>query len=286
MSSSLRAWLDSLVGARVAAVMGVINVTPDSFFDGGRFADPQAARDRVDALLADGADLIDVGGESSRPGSQPVPPGEQLRRIEPALRHAVSQGARVSVDTTHPEVAERALSLGAVLVNDVSCLANPALARVAARHSAGLLIMHCRGKMVEMKGFSDWPDAAYRDVVAEVGVELCAARDQAIAQGVPREQILFDPGLGFAKNARHSLELLGLLGELREAGQPLVVGPGRKSFIAAVDPSTPAERLGGTIAACLLAAERGAAMLRVHDVREVRQALAVERAVRRPQARP
>jgi len=274
--------IEARVRAQGAALMGVLNTTPDSFFDGGRFLDASAAEARVDALLDAGATIIDIGAESTRPGAEPVPPAEQIRRAAPALDHAERRGALVSIDTMSPEVAEFAVRHGAKIVNDVSCLRNEGLADVAARHGAALIVMHSRASMTTMPGFSQWPDAAYQDVVAEVRAELAAARDRALARGVPAERIFIDPGLGFSKNARHSFELLGRLPELATVARILVVGPSRKSFIAAADPSTPAERLPGTIAACLLAAARGAQVLRVHDVPEVRQALAVAEAARRP----
>ncbi len=259
--------------------MGVLNLTPDSFYDGGRYPSAEAAMQRVDELVRDGADIIDIGGESTRPGAEPVPAAEQIARIEAAVRHAVAlDRALVSIDTADPEVAEAMLGLGAHLVNDVSCLADPDLARVASRYHAGLVIMHSRGPMRDMRGFSDYPDAAYDDVVADVLREWRAARDRAVQAGMPACDILLDPGLGFAKNAAQSYALLERLTELGDAGAPIVVGPSRKSFIAARDPSPPDQRLGGTIAACLLAVQRGASVLRVHDVRDVRQALSVARA--------
>jgi dihydropteroate synthase len=174
-------------------------------------------------------------------------------------------------------VAHHALSRGARLVNDVSCLANPELAAVTARHGGTLVLMHCRGHMQEQAGYSVYPDSGYGDVVSDVRAELRDARSRAAAQGLAPEHVWLDPGLGFKKNARQSFELLSRLPELGQEGSPLVVGPSRKSFLAAVDGAPPAERLGGTIAACLLAVERGAAVLRVHDVAAVRQALGVAR---------
>ncbi len=275
LSTSLGSKLLAVRRSGSAAVMGVLNVTPDSFSDGGDFLEPSAARARVDALLADGADIVDIGGESSRPGAEAIPAREQIERIEPALRYAVERGALVSIDTTSPDVAEHCLKLGATLVNDVSCLAEPGLAKVIANAGGDLLIMHARGPMSRMPGFSEWPDEAYGDVVAEVAREWAAARERAVKQGLPRERVFFDPGLGFAKNARHSFEILRRLQEFKSLEAPIFVGPGRKSFIASVDPSPPTERLGGTIAACVISAQKGAHALRVHDVREVRQALAV-----------
>lgn len=278
--AELCAIIEATVRAKGAALMGVVNVTPDSFFDGGRFAEAESAIAHVDALLDAGATLIDIGGESTRPGSHAVPAAEQIRRVGPALAHAVRSGVPVSIDTTSPEVADFALRQGARIVNDVSCLGNEELGAVVGRHGAALLLTHSRGPMTAMPGFSAWPDDAYQDVVAEVRSEWEAARDRACRQGVRPELVWLDPGFGFSKNARHSFELLRRLDELSAVGRILVVGPGRKSFIASVDPSSPAERLGGTIAACLIAVDRGAHVLRVHDVREVRQALAVRQAAR------
>jgi dihydropteroate synthase len=257
--------------------MGVLNVTPDSFYDGGRYLDESTAARQVESLVAEGADIIDIGGESSRPGSAPVPAEEQVARIEPAVRRAVEAGVKVSIDTTSPEVADRMLGLGAHVVNDVSCLSDPELARVTARYQADLVLMHARGSMADMKGFSVYAEDAYGDVVTDVVCEWRAARDRALEAGLGREQVWLDPGIGFAKNARQSWELLRRLPELVAEGVPVVVGPSRKSFIGALDGSPPEGRLGGTIAACLLAVQRGAHVLRVHDVAAVRQALRVMR---------
>lgn len=257
--------------------MGVVNATPDSFYAAGRSETDSASVTRIDELIAAGADIVDIGGESSRPGAAPVSTEEQLRRVEPAVEHAVrSAKAQVSVDTTNPRVAERVLAIGAQIVNDVSCLADPDLARVTARASGTLVLMHARGPLGSMNGFSEYPDDAYGDVVADVRREWCAARDRAIAAGMPQERIWLDPGIGFDKNARHSFELLRRLHELTDLGVPIVVGVSRKSFLKAVDDVGPEQRLGGTLAACLWCAEQGASVLRVHDVQEVRQALAVK----------
>jgi dihydropteroate synthase len=262
--------------------MGVLNVTPDSFSDGGLYLDPQAAKARVDELIRVGADIIDIGGESTRPGAPPVAPEEQIARIEHALVHAARERrAVVSVDTTNPEVAAYALANGASIVNDVSCLADDALARVVAEAGASLILMHARGSMTDMRGFSDAPGDAYLDIVEDVRREWSASRDRAVGQGLDPGEIVLDPGLGYMKNAAHSLELLQRLSELGSLGAPILVGPSRKSFIAktlGMDIG-PTERLGGSIAACLAAADRGAAILRVHDVFEVRQALLIHRAI-------
>jgi dihydropteroate synthase len=256
--------------------MGVVNATPDSFYAASRIDTGASARARIDQLLVEGAEIADIGGESSRPGAAPVPDDEQIERIEPAVAYALAtQRLYVSIDTTSPGVAARMLERGAELVNDVSCLADIELARVTARYDKTLILMHTRGELGAMPGFSDYADDAYDDVVADVKREWCAARDRAVSVGLPRERIWFDPGIGFAKNARQSLELLRRVGEFRELGVPLVLGASRKSFIRAVDDVGPDERLGGTISACLWGAAQGARVLRVHDVRAVRQALAV-----------
>ena len=271
--------LESARRERGAALMGVVNATPDSFFDGGRYVSPEAQRQRVDQLVEQLADVIDIGAESSRPGSTPVSAAEQIDRMRGVVRHAVGlDRPLVSIDTTNPEVADHMLSLGAHVINDVSCLADDELARVVAEHSACLVIMHARGPMSQMPGFSAVPETAYGDVVADVRAEWEAARQRALAAGLSPEAILFDPGLGFNKSARHSMELLRRLDELQALGVPMVVGASRKSFIAAADGTPPEDRLGGSIAAAIVAAQKGASMLRVHDVAETRQALAVAHA--------
>jgi dihydropteroate synthase len=271
--------LQQVARQRTALLMGIVNVTPNSFFDGGRYEDPEAARSRVDALLRAGSDILDIGGESTKPGAPAIAASEQIARIGVALSWAVERGALVSIDTASPEVADYGLSRGAHIINDVTCLATPELADVVARHSAALVISHSRAPQSEMAGFSQWPDEAYGDVVREVLAELEQARTLALARGVRAEDVLFDPGIGFSKNARHSLTLLARMPELVAHGVPLVIGTGRKSFIASLDGSRAEDRLGGTIASSLLAARQGAQVLRVHDVAEVRQALLVARAL-------
>jgi dihydropteroate synthase len=258
--------------------MGIVNVTPDSFFDGGRYESASSACAHVDGLLKEGADILDIGGESTRPGAAAVPADEQIKRIEPVVLHALQSGALVSIDTQSPIVAERMLELGAKIVNDVSCLGDPDLAEVTARYDAILVVMHSRGPMAKMAGFSEYPDSGYGDVVDDVLREWRSARDRAITRGMRRENVWLDPGLGFAKNAKQSLELVARLDELTREGVPLMVGPSRKSFIASLDGASPDARLGGTVAACMLSVSRGASILRVHDVASIRQALAVARA--------
>jgi dihydropteroate synthase len=272
--------IEDLRRARGTLLMGVLNVTPDSFFDGGRYDGVSTASRRIDQLVSEGADLIDIGGESTRPGAAAVPAREQMARLEPALRHALGTGLLVSIDTTSPEVARHALGMGAHLINDVSCLADADLARACAEHQAPLIIMHARGPAASMAGFSVYPDSGYEDVVEDVRCEWRAAQGRALAVGMAAEDVLFDPGIGFAKNAQQSYVLLARLAAFQSEG-PIVVGPSRKSFIAAVDGTPPEQRLGGSVAACVLAAARGAAIVRVHDVREVRQALRVAAVVER-----
>ncbi len=280
--SPLRTLLDR---RRSVLVMGILNRTPDSFSDGGRFLADEAARARIDDLLREGADLVDVGAESTRPGAPPVSAAEQIERIGGAVRDVVARGALASIDTTSPAVAERALADGARVVNSVALEPAAELGAIAARYGASLVLMHCRGPMTAMRGFSVYDDDAYADVVADVAREWTAAAERARSAGLPREDLVLDPGLGFAKNARQSLALCARLGELVALGHPVLVGPSRKSFLASAarlpDGSLPPpdQRLGATIAAAIACARRGASILRVHDVGAVRQALAADRAI-------
>jgi dihydropteroate synthase len=259
-------------------VMGVVNVTPDSFSDGGRFLEADAAVAQGLRLAEEGADLLDVGGESTNPfGAKPVDALEERRRVEPVVRELARRaGVPVSIDTTKAEVAEAALDAGAEVVNDVSGLArDPALAPLLATRKAALVLMHMRGTPQDMTS-----RAEYRDLHGEVLMELHLALERAREAGVAGERIVLDPGLGFAKRAEHSLLLLRRQRELCQLGRPLLLGPSRKSFIGHATGRPPAERLAGTLAACALSAASGAAILRVHDVREVREALALADAVR------
>jgi dihydropteroate synthase len=260
---------------RGVALMGVCNVTPDSFSDGGLYLDAGAARTRVETLLAEGADLVDIGGESTRPRAAPVAPREQLERILEVVRHAAGAGACVTVDTASAEVAAACLDAGACAINDVSCLADAALARVAKERGAALILSHARGTQQAMRGFSDYPDDAYVDVVADVLREWRDAAARATREGLAAGALIMDPGLGFAKNARHSLELLRRTKDLVAALEvPVAVGASRKSFLTLADREAGAtERLGASVAAAVHAASAGAAIVRVHDVRATRQAI-------------
>jgi dihydropteroate synthase len=255
--------------------MGVCNVTPDSFSDGGRFFRPEAARARVDELLAEGADIVDIGGESTRPGAVAVPPAEQMSRVLDAVRYAASKGACVTIDTAHPEVAARALEAGACAVNDASCLREQGLASAVASADAALVLMHTRGTPGDMAGFSRYPDGGYADVVRDVCAEWEQAAARARSLGVRSDALVMDPGYGFAKNARQSIDLLARLAEVvATVGVPVAIGVSRKSFLTTVDAGAgPTERLGASIAAAVHAALEGAAIVRVHDVRATRQAI-------------
>lgn len=259
--------------------MAVLNVTPDSFSDGGQFVHPEAAARQIDRMLADGADIIDIGPESSRPGSTPVDAETQLRRAEPAVAYALARGAVVSIDTTSPEVASACLKRGVHIINDVSCLGNEDLARVVSDFDAELVLMHSRGSMQAMS-FSVYPSSGYDDVVRQVRGEWEQARERAVRAGLSARRIFFDPGLGFHKSAEQSLELLGRLGEFLELDAPIVVGASRKSFLSHFAGPSPDQRLGGSVAAALHAVDAGARVVRVHDVDVTAQALRVTRALR------
>jgi dihydropteroate synthase len=263
--------------------MGVLNATPDSFYDGDRYAGDAGIR-QVERLAREGAFVIDIGGESTRPGAEPVDASEQIRRIELAVQSALLHSdVWVSIDTANPAVADVALGWGAHIINDASCLANPELARVVARHRAALLLMHARGSMAQMTGFSAYPEFGYDDVVTDIAREWTAARALAVSAGVANDDILFDPGIGFAKSARHSLELIRRLDEFAQLDAPIVVGPSRKSFLNAVEACPPEARLGASVTACLECARRGAKLVRVHDVQVTRQALLAQRVMGRSQ---
>ncbi len=258
--------------------MAVVNTTPDSFFDGGRYTTRDAAARRIDEVLAEGADIIDIGAESTRPGAPEIPAEEQIARARPAVQYAVSRGACVSIDTTEPQVARVMTDEGARIINDVSCGSNLELARVASEVDADLILMHSRGSMTSMPGFSEFATDAYGDIVAEIWREWSDARKRAVEAGVEPGRIFFDPGLGFHKNAEQSSELMRRLDEFEGLGAGMVLGASRKSFIGALDGSAPNDRIGGSIAASLLAAQKGACILRVHDVRATTQALLALRA--------
>jgi dihydropteroate synthase len=254
--------------------MGIVNVTPDSFSDGGRYLSRDAAVAHGLELAAEGAAIVDVGGESTRPGAAPVPEREELRRVVPVVEAlaAADLQAAISVDTSKRAVAEAALRAGASYVNDVTALrADPALAGTIAAAGARCCLMHMLGEPRTMQD-----DPRYDDVVADVKAFLEERLAWAVAQGIPEEHVDLDPGIGFGKTVEHNLELIRRLDELAALGRPLVVGTSRKSFLGRLAGGRPPdERLPGTIATCVLALERGASIFRVHDVAPVLEALLV-----------
>lgn len=257
-------------------VVGIINVTPDSFSDGGRHFDPDDAV-RAGLLMREaGADVLDVGGESTRPGASQPDEAEELRRVIPVIERLVWEvGLPVSVDTRRSGVARRAIEAGAEIVNDVSGLtSDPEMARAVADTGAGVVIMHLRGEPATMDAH-----ARYGDVAAEVAGELSERRGRALIAGVAPEAIVLDPGLGFAKNVEHNLTLLNRLDAIVALNHPVMVGPSRKRFLGAVTGSGVAERDAATAAACVAARFRGASLFRVHDVAAAREALTVADAI-------
>ena len=256
--------------------MGILNATPDSFSDGGLFLRPDAAARHAERMVEDGADLIDVGGESTRPGSRPVPLAEELHRVIPVIeRLAARVRVPISVDTSKAEVARLAIDAGASMVNDVTALRGDArMAGVVARAGVPVILMHMRGTPQAMQR-----RPRYRDVVEDVATFLEGAARRAQAAGIARERLLLDPGIGFGKALAHNLSLLRRLDRFVAMGYPVVIGPSRKSFIGQILGAPPEERLAGTLACIAFAAARGAAMVRVHDVKQVRQFLTIWQAL-------
>lgn len=263
------------------AVMGVVNVTPDSFSDGGRWFDPELAVKHGLDLVAQGADIVDVGGESTRPGAARVDEAEELRRVVPVVRELAAAGVLVSVDTMRGSVAEQAVAAGARLVNDVSGgLADPAMIPAVAAAAVPFVVMHWRGQSIDMNN-----RAVYADVLGEVVDELRAGLDRAVAGGVDPERIILDPGLGFAKTADHDLTLLAHLGALHALGRPLLVAASRKRFLGRVlagdtgEPPPARMRDAATAAVTAIAAREGVWAVRVHEVHASADAVRVARAI-------
>jgi dihydropteroate synthase len=254
-------------------IMGVVNVTPDSFSDGGAFSDADAAIAHGLRLAFEGADLLDIGGESTRPGADPVPEREELDRVIPVIEgiRAHNGVVRVSIDTSKAAVAAAALDAGADYVNDVTALrGDPEMAALVAERGVDVCLMHMLGTPRTMQA-----EARYDDVVADVKAFLEQRIEAAVAAGIALERIEVDPGIGFAKNVDHNLELLGRLRELTALGRPLVLGTSRKSFLGAITGRETAERMPATLATVVMGYERGAEVFRVHDVAPARDALAV-----------
>ncbi len=270
-------------------IVGIVNVTPDSFSDGGRFLDADLAVEQALLLLEQGADLVDLGAESTRPGggvygegAREVSVEEELARLLPVItRLRPLTGAPISVDTRKAAVARAALEAGADLINDVSALADPGMAGVVAEAGCPVVLMHSRGELATMQR-----QISFVDVVSEVRAELAALRRRAVDAGVDEGRILLDPGLGFGKTAHQNLQLLHGLPEIAALGSPLLIGASRKSFVGALTGSPPSDRLAGSLAAAGWAARGGAALVRVHDVAATRQFLEIDAAVADAEGEP
>ncbi len=261
-------------------VMGVLNVTPDSFSDGGRFLDRAAALDHARRMIADGADIVDIGGESTRPGAAPTAEADELARVIPLLEalrgECDARGVALSVDTRKPAVMRAAIAAGASMINDVGALAAPAALEAVAASDVAVCLMHMRGEPATMQ-----QAANYDDVVGEVRAFLADRAAACERAGIARDRIVLDPGFGFGKTVGHNLTLLRWLGDIVGLGYPVAVGLSRKSTIGTLTGREVGDRTGGSIAAALAAVARGAAIVRVHDVRETVDALKVWRAVER-----
>lgn len=257
--------------------MGIVNVTPDSFSDGGLYLDVQRAVRHGQRLVEDGADVLDIGGESTRPNSAPVSLGEELRRVIPVVKALAGRiKASISVDTSKADVARQALDAGATMINDVTALRDPRMGPVIARAGASVVLMHMHGTPQTMQRAP-----RYRNVVADVRTFLAQAITRANAAGIKADRIWIDPGLGFGKTVEHNLRLMRELEAFGTLGAPIVVGPSRKSFIGNILDVETSERLSGTLACVAAAAEHGARMVRVHDVKETAQFLRMWDAIRR-----
>lgn len=263
----------------IPLLMGVVNVTPDSFSDGGSYHDVSRAIEHAHRLIEEGADILDIGGESTRPGAEPVSIEEEQRRVLPVVRaiaaQAVRRGREVSVDTRHARTMAASIEAGATMINDVTALAAAEARRVVAQARVPVILMHMQGDPRTMQ-----KNPTYRDVVEDVAAELTQARDRAVADGIDPARIWLDPGIGFGKTLAHNLALLDATPTFKALGHRVLIGASRKSFIGRVDREGPAaDRVGGSVAAAIAAAQRGADAVRVHDLRETRQALAVWSAI-------
>ncbi len=265
-------------------VMGVLNVTPDSFADGGVFLDPLAAADRVRQMLGEGADIVDIGGESTRPGALPTSEADELDRIVPLLQKirtsCDARGVPISVDTRKPGVMRAAIAAGASMINDVNALRAPGAIDAVSPSTAAVCLMHMQGEPATMQ-----QSAIYNDVVADVAAFLAARAEACVNAGIGRERIVLDPGFGFGKTMDHNLTLLRRLSEIAALGYPMLAGLSRKSTIGVLTGRDVDDRMAGSVAAALAAVARGAAIVRVHDVRETADALKVWRAVQGEQPR-
>ena len=251
-------------------IMGVLNVTPDSFSDGGSFLQPEKAVERALEMASEGADIIDVGGESSRPGALPVASAEEMKRVVPVVESLSKAGLTVSVDTTKADVARAALDAGAWMINDISALGDGAMPSVIRECGAALTIMHMRGTPASMQR-----DVSYGDIIGDICGFLSERLDFALERGIPRESIAIDPGLGFGKSAEGNFTVIKHLGRFHRLERPILIGPSRKSFIGSVTGASPLDRLPGTLSALAFCVMGGAHIVRVHDVRAALQAVRV-----------
>ncbi len=257
-----------------ALIMGVLNVTPDSFSDGGRFFDPARALEQANRMIAEGADILDIGGESSRPGAAPVGAEEELRRVMPVLEKLADLQVPVSVDTGKPEVMRAVIAAGAAMINDIFALRTPGALEAVAGSDAAVCLMHMRGEPRTMQQLP-----YYQDVVAEVGAFLDGRAKAVMAAGIGRDRIVLDPGFGFGKTPQHNLELVRALQQLRQLGYPVLAGLSRKSLFGRIAGRAAGERVYASAAGALLAVQRGASIVRVHDVAATRDSLLVLHAI-------
>jgi len=261
---------------RGTIIMGILNITPDSFYDGGRFSKPAAAMDRAREMLDEGADWIDIGGESSRPGATPIGLKEETRRVIPVVKELAGRGVTLSVGTAKAALAERALGEGARIINDISAFSADAdMASVCARHKAFCVLMHMRGTPRTMQSNTE-----YSDLTGEVYAYLERRVAFAVNRGIDKDKIILDPGIGFGKSVGGNIELIRNIDVFKKLGRPILIGASRKSFIGAVTNDPHGDRMAGSLAVAAMAVMKGATIVRVHDVRETRQAVLMAEAVR------
>lgn len=255
-------------------IMGILNVTPDSFSDGGLFVDTNMAVEHGKKMVSDGADLIDVGGESTRPGSKPVSVKQEIDRILPVITQLLDEiSVPLSVDTYKPQVADTCLKKGAHLINDITGLTNPKMRHIIAKYNAPIILMHMKGTPRTMQ-----LNPSYKDIIGEIKTFL--QKQIALAQRIGIRKIIIDPGIGFGKTVKHNLQILQHLDKFKELGYPILIGPSRKSFIGTLTGLSVKERLEGTLAAVTIASMNGANILRIHDVKECKRALQIADAIR------
>jgi dihydropteroate synthase len=262
-------------------VMGILNVTPDSFSDGGDDLDADKAAERFHEMVDEGADIIDIGAESTRPGSNPVTEEVEMSRLRPVLENISSSKVPISIDTRHASVAESALHLGGSIINDISGLRDEAMLDVIARHDCPVIAMHMKGEPRTMQA-----DIHYDDLIGDIYSDLSNMLARAESKGIRRDRIVLDPGIGFGKGAEQNLEIIRRFREFRGLGRPLLLGTSRKAFIGAIAGGGPKERLSGSIASAVVGVMNGANIVRVHDVAETVKALKVTEAIMRPNLRP